>query len=172
MMNAVKKKLKSDLSRVVSRLFSSKAGEMPKNKDYFAGLKSVQNELAIIGTIGAAIYGSSKMEIDTLKVSIKESEARMSNRLNKSEARTGIIVNQIKCDMKESEARMSNRLNESEARTCIIVNQIKSDMKESEARMSNRLNNSEERIKSDVRASEVRIFQKIDDALAGKIVPP
>jgi hypothetical protein len=39
-----------------------------------------------------------------------------------------------------------------------------------EARMKNEINCSEERIKSNVKASEVRVLQKIDDALAGKKV--
>jgi hypothetical protein len=34
--------------------------------------------------------------------------------------------------------------------------------------MRNEITFSEERIKSDIKASEVRIFQKIDDAFAGK----
>ena len=144
---------KEYLKRVSSRLFSS-AGEMATNKGHSFNLKYVTDELKVIGAIGAAIFVLSKIEIDSLKTSVKDSEARTSN-----------IINQIKVDMKSD-------IKESEARTSNIINQIKvdmkSDIKESEYRMRNEMTLSEQRIKSDIKASEIRIFQKIDDALEGK----
>ena len=157
MMNA-RKYLSMDFRRVASRLFSSTIGETATNKGYSFGFNSITYELKLIGIIGSAMYVFSKFEINSLKDAMKESEARTSNHLQKSEAST------------------SNRIQESEARTSNNINQIKGDMKsemkESEARMRNEITFSEERIKSDVKASELRIFQKIDDAFAGKNLPP
>ena len=152
-MKAFSKEYRMYLKRVSSRLFSS-AGETATNKGPSFNLKYVTDESKIIGAIGAAIFVFSKIEIDSLKTSVKDSEARISN-----------IINQIKVDMKSD-------IKDSEARTSNIINQIKvdmkSDIKESEDRMRNEMTLSEQRIKSDIKASEIRIFQKIDDALEGK----
>ena len=170
-MNALRKYLISmDLSRrVASRLFSSTIGETATNKGYSFGLNSVTYELKLIGVIGSAIYVFSKLEINSLKDSMKESEARTNNHLQESEARTNNSINQIKVDMKsemkEFKVDMKSEMKEFKV-------DMKSDMKESEARMRNEITLSEERIKSDVKASEVRIFQKIDDAFAGIKAPP
>jgi len=175
MMKVFSKEYGMYLKRVSSRLFSS-AGEMATNKGHSFNLKYVTDELKVIGAIGAAIFVLSKIEIDSLKTAVNQIKVDMKSDIKESEAKTSNIINQIKVDMKsdirDSEARTSNHIRDSEARTSNVINQIKvdmkSDIKESEDRMRNEMTLSEQRIKSDIKASEIRIFQKIDDALEGK----
>jgi len=168
MMNALRKYL-MDSRGVASRLFSSTIGETATNKGYSFGFNSITYELKLIGIIGSAMYVFSKFEINSLKDAMKESEARTSNNINhikvdmKSEIKE--IKGDMKSEMKEIKGDMKREMKE-------IKGDMKSEMKESEARMRNEITFSEERIKSDVKASELRIFQKIDDAFAGKNLPP
>jgi len=120
MMKVFSKEYGMYLKRVSFRLFSS-AGEMATNKGHSFNLKYVTDELKVIGAIGAAIFVLSKIEIDSLKTSVKDSEVRTSNVLNQ-------IKVDMKSDIKESEYRMRNEMTLSEQR-------IKSDIKASEIRI-------------------------------------
>jgi len=120
MMKVFSKEYGMYFKRVSSRLFSS-AGEMATNKGHSFNLKYVTDELKVIGAIGAAIFVLSKIEIDSLKTSVKDSEVRTSNVLNQ-------IKVDMKSDIKESEDRMRNEMTLSEQR-------IKSDIKASEIRI-------------------------------------
>jgi F0F1-type ATP synthase membrane subunit b/b' len=70
----------------------------------------------------------------------------------------------MKREIRDSEATIRDIIKHSEARTNNIINEMKVEMRESESKMRNNF-------KSDMKASELRIIQKIDANSEKKVVP-
>lgn len=146
-MNGFRKHCSMNSKRVLSRLLVSSFGVAMNENPTLYYVNGV-DALLIVGII-SAIY-----------VTIAP--------INDSEARINKIIHELNVDMKskirDSEATIRDTIKHSEARTNNIIKEMKVEMRESESTMRNNF-------KSDMKASELRIIQKIDVNSEKKVMP-